>query len=1365
MRVGRVGAGLVTAVMAVSLVQVLGLSGVDRAAAEPVPEGAATEQQALTQARESGEPVEVLSRRGEHRTVRALPTGRLELVEHLRPVRTRQDGRWVDIDTKLRTSGSDVVPGATTVGLRLSGGGDGPLVRMSRAGRELSLSWPEKLPEPTLDGDTAVYAGVLGSDIDLRVRAEPEGFAHTFVVKTAEAAQDPRLATLAFKLNTTRLSVGTDAAGGLQAKDATSQAGVFEAPAPIMWDSTQPAPPAGRRAAAQDLAEGPAEGGQTAPVQVGVANGQLTLKPDQGLLTSPDTTFPVYIDPVWQTNAAYAWAMVSSGYPDESYYKFSGNATEGMGRCEVAKDPRCVKDQTKRLFYRMKLPSIKGSYIQSTEFVAYETSAWDCENPTSVQLWRTSGLSSNATWNNTRDNWGEQLASRDVAYCSRAPVEFGGATLRSHVQDAVNKGYSTITLGLKAYSESSMAWWKRFADDAYLKVQYNRPPHQPNTDSMYASPGTKCVDAPQAKPVNDLSTMYAYLWDPDTEDANKVQGEFALNWDSGDGKGFIKRWTSPLLPPLTSGTKRYYKVPSTIPQKTLIAWNVRAFDGEQWGPWASDGAQHACYFYYDPAVPAAPTVTSADYPGDDTWHGGVGEAGTFTISDAARVADRYDISLNGTVIKSVATTDGAARNVSLAPTRSGPNLLTVQAFTDASQNSSPATYEFWAKAGADPAARFTLNENAGSTTVAAQSPGTAATVKGGATLGGEGKVGAALNLNGTSGYAETGLPAVDTGQSFTVSAWLKPKTAGMYNALAQDGAHQSGFQVGIEPSGRLAFKMPSADTAANGGGSWHTALASAPAGLDTWTHVTGVYDATAHQLRLYLNGQREATVDGVTAWQAKGGLQIGRSKYNGQYGNPWPGGVDDIKLFGQAVTDGDAQGLAAGNNPDGASPQAHWKLDEPAGSSRVYSPADLKATPHGGATLGQAGQDGTALRLNGTDGYAATPGPVVATHRSFAVAAWVRLDTKRGTPVVVSQEGSNGSAMALYYSAGSDRWEFNMQTPDGGTFTLINVLSKTPAVANAWTHLVGVYDATLGQISLYVNGELQQTRAQPNNWPSTGPLNIGRYRSVDGYGGDFYWPGTIDDLQIYDRIVGPQEVEELVTQHPVLAARWTFNTDGSAEPAGAPAMTLAGGAAIDPSAGFKYISAGGLLLNGTTAHAQTTAPPIKTDESFTIAGWVRNIGRPQTRATVFSQAGINTNAFALRYVPDTADPGNVGGWQLEMNNADQAGTPRTASHPGFNEWDWDHVAIVYDALRDRMSLYVNGALHQSEGAVSQEDQVLGFTAANGGLQVGRTKFGATGGSEFWPDAIDDIWAYRGALTPNQVGRLASLEELAIGDGP
>ncbi|TDB71087.1 LamG domain-containing protein, partial [Actinomadura sp. KC216] len=252
---------------------------------------------------------------------------------------------------------------------------------------------------------------------------------------------------------------------------------MFEAPSPIMWDSSGAGAGDPQARAAVVRGDEPAEGARTAPIGVAVADGTLILTPDQALLTSPDTRFPVFIDPVWTTSRASGWGMVSSGWPDQSYYKFAGKSTEGVGRCEVAKDPNCVKNQTKRLFFRMPLPAIKGRYIQAVEFTAYETFAYDCGNDTSVELWRTSTLSSGATWNNATSSsvWDQRLASRDVSYCSRAPVEFGGSLLRSHVQDAVNKGHSTITFGLKAYNESSMSWWKRFADDAYLRVQYNNP--------------------------------------------------------------------------------------------------------------------------------------------------------------------------------------------------------------------------------------------------------------------------------------------------------------------------------------------------------------------------------------------------------------------------------------------------------------------------------------------------------------------------------------------------------------------------------------------------------------------------------------------------------------------------------------------------------------------------------------------------------------------------------------------------------------------------------------------------------------------------------------------------------------------------
>ncbi|WP_165488313.1 hypothetical protein [Actinomadura formosensis] len=578
------------------------------------PKSAATEQQAVAAAKRTGRPVEITSRRGENSTVRALPNGRIEIEQHVQPIRTRQGGKWVDIDTTLHRSGGAIVPAATTVGLKFSAGGNGPMVRMTRAGHALALSWPQALPEPMLDGDTAVYEGVAGPAVDLRLRARVDGFAHVLVVKTAQAAKDPRVAKLALAMSTTRLAVREERGSGvLTATDTGSGAGVFEAPSPRMWDSSQTAPttPQARARAAgpgEDPAKGPADGAKTARLDAAVEAGKLTLIPDQGLLTAPDTRFPVYIDPVWTTSKATSWGMVSSGWPDESYYKFAGNSTEGVGRCEVAKDPNCVKNQTKRLFFRMPLPAIKGRYIQNVEFVAYETYAYNCSNPTSIQLWRTATLQSYATWNNTNNSsvWQEQLTSRDVAYCSKTPVEFGGTKLRSHVQDAVNKGYSTITFGLKAYSESTMDWWKRFADDAYMKVQYNNPPLQPDTDTMFANPGTKCLPSGQAKTVNDISTVYAYLKDPDTEDANKVQGQFTLHWaNNADGSDWGPKWTSALTPAKTSGSRFSVTLPSTIPQRTKIGWGVRAWDGEQWGPWSYAGAQTGCYFYYDPAVPGA----------------------------------------------------------------------------------------------------------------------------------------------------------------------------------------------------------------------------------------------------------------------------------------------------------------------------------------------------------------------------------------------------------------------------------------------------------------------------------------------------------------------------------------------------------------------------------------------------------------------------------------------------------------------------------------------------------------------------------------------------------------------------------------
>ncbi|MCZ0973777.1 hypothetical protein O1L55_25680 [Streptomyces albulus] len=193
---------------------------------------APTEDAALEQAKRTGKEVEVAALRGESVDVVATPEGKLQARQYLRPVRTRIEGRWQDIDTDLaRQTDGTLAPKATSVGLAFSGGGDGPLVRMRRAGRELALSWPGKLPTPVTDGATATYPDVL-PDVDLRMGAQADGFTQLLVVKSAQAASSPELAQLELKLATEGMDVKKTAAGGLSAVEPGTDATVFEAPTP-----------------------------------------------------------------------------------------------------------------------------------------------------------------------------------------------------------------------------------------------------------------------------------------------------------------------------------------------------------------------------------------------------------------------------------------------------------------------------------------------------------------------------------------------------------------------------------------------------------------------------------------------------------------------------------------------------------------------------------------------------------------------------------------------------------------------------------------------------------------------------------------------------------------------------------------------------------------------------------------------------------------------------------------------------------------------------------------------------------------------------------------------------------------------------
>ncbi|HEU5156108.1 MAG TPA: LamG domain-containing protein [Streptosporangiaceae bacterium] len=1379
-------AAAATVVMLAALLQVwsLALPTAGRAAAgSPVEVTAAA---ALKGARLSGKPVEVAAWRGESREVYAESNGSFTATEHLRSVRTRKNGRWVKIDTSLRVQADNsVAPAASSVDLAFSGGGTAPMARMARAGRQLALTWPGSLPAPVVDGDTAVYADVLPG-VDLRLRAEADGMSQLLVVNTAEAARNPKLAKLAFSLHGSGLRVEPDSGGGLVAVDAQSGGAVFAAPAPRMWDSSRPAePPAGsspsaartQDGVAEDPADGPAEGAKVAPVKADVAVGSLTLRPDHKLLTGADTAFPVYIDPAWRTEkdtSGGAWAMVSSGWPSQSYYKFAGNSTEGMGFCDVSLDGRCVKDQKKRLFYRMPTSFFAGKSILSATFTAYETDAYDCNNSTTVQLWRTKGFITSSTWDSTSDNWLEHLDSRDVAYCSSTPVEFNA---KAAVADAAAGRWSTTTFGLRAYSESSMGWWKRFADDAYLRVNYNQPPPQVKMSQLSMTPGGACVD--WAKPTvwaNDLTKLMLYAKGVTDPDGDKVSVQFSVDWGTGG-------WTSPTIGPKASGKANVFSLAykssggPDLPQNTQLLWQVRAYDGVAWSPWSWAGSATSCYFKYDATRPDGPAIASADgrYPRSDPaneadpWNDGVGRYGTFTLDSAATDVTTYWFGVNSSPssANARATSGGAPVNVQVAPTTSGLFFITAQAFDAAGNGSVIEVYYFRVMAGTPAKARWALDEQIDSTQVVDSSGSFPAAVHGGVTLGVEGVDKTAMQLGGVDGYAATSGPLVDTSKGFAVSAWVRlPATKPDHAAIVatQAGAQRSGFELyyssGLD---RWVFNRYDADSTTATIVRAQSAIA--PQGGE-WAHLAGVYDAVKQTISLYVNGLLAQTTAYTKPWNATGPVQIGAGSYSAVPGSFFSGEVDDVRVFDRIVSGDEVTDLATAApvlkarwklNDSGTAiraAKAYYKLDETAGATRAEDTMGAyPAGAHGGVTFGVGGRSGTAARLNGTTGYMSTTGPVLDTTKSFSVSAWARLSAVTNTSVVVGQEGSVGSAFALYYSPAYNRWIFNMQTPDSATPTLIRAQSNVSPALNTWTHLVGVYDADAKQIRLYVNGVAQQTVAQPNSWAATGPVTVGRFKYKGGFAAMHYFSGDLDEVRVFDQSINDSEVARLAG---VAGGGVPTADDG---PLGNH-LTLAGNANIDQSAGILGAPPGALVLSGAGDYAASTGPVVHTNQSFTVAGWVTSAGRPSGNAAIFSQAGGVNSGFTLRYSPTAV--GGAGGYELEMPTTDTTGaTMQKADHVSFqSSFEWDHVAVVYDAFADEMRLYVNGQLDQVEDGSreSYRSNSIGFDATDP-LQLGRTKTGGTWG-EYWPGVLDDVWAYSGVLTDDQIQELvASPNEL------
>ncbi|MGV9942623.1 hypothetical protein [Streptomyces sp. NPDC003401] len=373
--------------------------------------------QALTEAGETGERVEVVGERSQDTTVYANPDGETFTLEQSAvPVRVATaGGGWRTPDaTLVRRSDGSVVPEAAAVDMKFSGGGaDDPLVRIEKGGRSLALGWLDALPEPELDGTSALYRDVL-KDVDLKVTASAEGFRHVLVVKTPEAAAQPELEQIEYSLQTSELSVVENGSGGYNAVDADGN-WVFRAPRAQMWDSagsgaagpTAATSSLGTAGTATDPGEGadggepgaePMAGDTVKTMAVRIDDDSLTVTPDPNLLAGTDARhFPLYIDPTVTWGEAERTLLRSDGYESYGWGNGDDNLGKGVGKCGTWSGYYCGPGYTQRLYFEFSPASLKGKRVLDATFRVTEPWAFQCD-PRWVQLYRTDNISSSTTW-------------------------------------------------------------------------------------------------------------------------------------------------------------------------------------------------------------------------------------------------------------------------------------------------------------------------------------------------------------------------------------------------------------------------------------------------------------------------------------------------------------------------------------------------------------------------------------------------------------------------------------------------------------------------------------------------------------------------------------------------------------------------------------------------------------------------------------------------------------------------------------------------------------------------------------------------------------------------------------------------------
>jgi len=460
----------------------------------------------------------------------------------------------------------------------------------------------------------------------------------------------------------------------------------------------------------------------------------------------------------------------------------------------------------------------------------------------------------------------------------------------------------------------------------------------------------------------------------------------------------------------------------------------------------------------------------------------------------------------------------------------------------------------------------------------------------------------ALRFDGSNDYVSTAYNSAydfGAGAVFTVSAWvnLQATPASNMGILGNANYQTCGYTLYVD-SGRNAYLR--VDTAGvEGGGT----IGIVP--LNKWTLLTVTMDS-AGLIRTYLNGAAGPTaVANITT--CGGGRQffIGNSKQGlPSYFN---GYIDDVRLYSRALSSAEVTNVYNRQSVSDTNLVDWWKLDDSTGTSALDSSpsSDTGTLLNGsgnspvadGLSNGPVWTSGADAIMDGFKGCGPEDTTCVnPSNRQGAGNVSVTPDSSTtstnsydaqvvNAPALTFDGDDAGNPDSVTFSnntaadigTGSMTWSTwfkSTMTVTGilyrksdsnfvngfgwaisGTGTLSADLNGGTITTNStgalndgkWHNAVSIYNRSTQKLSLYVDGVLNSTADASSIGASalnsTAIFELGGV--VGGCGSNCYFAGSLSDMRIWSRPLGPQEVTAIYNNQPVsnlnLSAWWKLS--------------------------------------------------------------------------------------------------------------------------------------------------------------------------------------------------------------------------------